>query len=544
MLLSMFFSSVRTGVLLLFLMVPAVFLAWAGWQGLALGWFLGAAVVMLAGWLLLLQPMNRAFSSLAGVLDSPEPSVEAIVAAVTVRLSSFQDLTGTLSATADDNAISTAEVSWAADQLKLRLDRQVEATRDIARYTGQVTERVRECARQATDAAELARHASALSASGREALATAIAEIRQAHEQSAENLVLIRALSKQSDRIQSVTSVIDEIAGQTNLLALNAAIEAARAGDQGRGFAVVADEVRELAGRTSRATGEVAGMLDEIRTSTGQIMAGIEQLAETVDQGLGSVETIAERLAEIRSGADGLEQQVVSIAVNDQQNEQNLGQVLQSIETLRDEMTESDQSVGALAGEAARLMTLAETANAALALHSKDSYHRFFYDQARQTAMAIGRCFEEALVKGEVTLDQLFDRTRQPVPGTQPPKYRSGFDQFTDRVLPPLQEPVVDSHTNVVFAIATAPDGYVPTHNRAFAHEPTGDPAKDLLRSRSKRLFNDRTGARCGSHTDPMLLQTYRRDTGEIMHDLSVPVYVKGRHWGGLRIGYKPDARG
>jgi hypothetical protein len=25
------------------------------------------------------------------------------------------------------------------------------------------------------------------------------------------------------------------------------------------------------------------------------------------------------------------------------------------------------------------------------------------------------------------------------------------------------------------------------------------------------------------------------------MHDMSVPIYVKGRHWGGFRIGYKPE---
>jgi methyl-accepting chemotaxis protein len=36
-----------------------------------------------------------------------------------------------------------------------------------------------------------------------------------------------------------------------------------------------------------------------------------------------------------------------------------------------------------------------------------------------------------------------------------------------------------------------------------------------------------------------MLLQTYKRDTGEIMHDLSVPIYVQGIHWGGFRMGYQ-----
>ncbi|MNG28188.1 hypothetical protein D3C84_1134160 [compost metagenome] len=82
----------------------------------------------------------------------------------------------------------------------------------------------------------------------------------------------------------------------------------------------------------------------------------------------------------------------------------------------------------------------------------------------------------------------------------------------------------------------------MPTHNKAFSQAPTGDPEQDMARSRSKRMFNDRTGLRCGSHQQPLLLQTYTRDTGELMHDLSVPIQVRGRHWGGLRLGYRPQA--
>ncbi|WP_274534870.1 hypothetical protein [Salinivibrio kushneri] len=37
-----------------------------------------------------------------------------------------------------------------------------------------------------------------------------------------------------------------------------------------------------------------------------------------------------------------------------------------------------------------------------------------------------------------------------------------------------------------------------------------------------------------------MLLQTYKRDTGEVMHDLSVPLFVAGQHWGAVRMGYYP----
>jgi methyl-accepting chemotaxis protein len=93
----------------------------------------------------------------------------------------------------------------------------------------------------------------------------------------------------------------------------------------------------------------------------------------------------------------------------------------------------------------------------------------------------------------------------------------------------------------LVFAIACTPQGYVPTHNKAFSHALTGDVQVDAVQNRTKRKFEDRTGIRCGSHQQAVLLQTYTRDTGELMHDLSVPIMVKGRHWGGLRLGYKPE---
>lgn len=165
-------------------------------------------------------------------------------------------LVETLSGSADRNAISAAQVSFAADQLKLRLDRQVEETAQMADYAGQITETVRESSEQATDAATMALQNKQVSTEGREALVSAIDSVRAVHQQSGENLRLIQELNEKSNKIQGVTTTIQGIAEQTNLLALNAAIEAARAGDQGRGFAVVADEVRQLAGRTARRRGK------------------------------------------------------------------------------------------------------------------------------------------------------------------------------------------------------------------------------------------------------------------------------------------------
>jgi len=523
-----------------FLVAPLIGLDSAS---LVAGVVIGLAVATAYLVLRVLEPVERSIKQLnAGKLPADSPLGKQC-ASLLADAKAGRALVETLSGSADKSAISAAQVSHAADQLKNRLDRQVSETAQMAEYAGQITESVRESAQQATDAATMALQNRQVSVEGRDALTTAINSVRAVHEQSSENLRLIQELNEKSNKIQGVTTTIQGIAEQTNLLALNAAIEAARAGDQGRGFAVVADEVRQLAGRTAQATGEVAETLQEIRSDTSLIVSRIEDLAKSVESGLESVESVGERLDQIRDQSDRVQQQVARIAEIDQNNEQSLQQVSSAIETVRDQITESDTSVASLAQQAATLMELAEEANAAFALNSDESYHRFFYDQARQGADRIGKLFEKAVRDGQLAESALFDKQRTPIPKTDPQKYSSSFDRFTDQQLPTVQEAVKGAHPSMVFAIAAAPDGYVPTHNRDFAHAPTGDPKVDLVKSRSKRLFNDRTGARCGSHTQNMLLQTYRRDTGEVMHDLSVPIYVNGKHWGGFRLGYKPDNR-
>ncbi|MBY6219584.1 methyl-accepting chemotaxis protein [Marinobacter nauticus] len=507
---------------------------------LLIGLLVGLAAA--AGYLVLrvLEPIERGINGLNdGSLADNHP-LRAQCAHLLADARVGKALVETLSASADKNAISAAEVSFAADQVKQRLDRQVEETAQMADYAGQITESVRESSEQATNAATMALQNREVSVEGRQSLVSAIENVRLVHQQSEENLRLIQALHEKSGKIQGVTSTIQGIAEQTNLLALNAAIEAARAGEQGRGFAVVADEVRQLAGRTAQATSEVADTLDEIQNDTTKIVSRIESLAKTVEDGLASVESVGGQLDQIRDQSDRVQQQVARIAEIDQNNEQSLAQVFSAIESVRDHISESDTSVASLADQASTLMELAEKANAAFALNSSESYHRPFYEKALEGARQIGQLFEAAIREGRLSEAALFDKKRTPIANTQPQQYSSSFDRFTDQMFPAIQEPIKKSHEAMVFSIACAPDGYVPTHNKDFAHPPSGNPEVDLVKSRSKRLFNDRTGIRCGSHTESMLLQTYRRDTGEIMHDLSVPIYVNGKHWGGFRVGYRP----
>ncbi|XOV80789.1 MAG: methyl-accepting chemotaxis protein [Aestuariibacter sp.] len=94
----------------------------------------------------------------------------------------------------------------------------------------------------------------------------------------------LEELTQQSEKIGSVTSVIQNIAEQTNLLSLNAAIEAARAGEQGRGFAVVADEVRSLAVKTQGSTEEIEKIISELRNMTAEATNSMRSGLELTEQ--------------------------------------------------------------------------------------------------------------------------------------------------------------------------------------------------------------------------------------------------------------------
>ena len=200
-----------------------------------------------------------------------------------------------------------------------------------------------------------------------------------------------------------------------------------------------------------------------------------------------------------------------------------------------------------LAALAALAVSLAPAAASAQATKSGANTPADALSAQEREMLALGnefarRCtdaIEGWLSKKEVTKERLFSFLYFPLPDTDPPKFTTDYDKLSDRDILAIEESIMARWATIIYTVMVDKNGYLPTHNTRYSQPLTGNKAADLVNNRTKRIFNDRTGFAAAQSTAPFLVQKYQRDTGETMGDLSVPIFIDGKHWGAVRIGYR-----
>lgn len=364
---------------------------------------------------------------------------------------------------------------------------------------------------------------------------------------------LIGAVTRIEERLGSVSTVlsqvakvsgtIETIAKQTNLLALNATIEAARAGSAGRGFAVVASEVKSLAEATRAATVQIGDTVKDLDAEVGRLIGEsgtATLLAKHAGEG---ADQIQGAIVRVHEGFSAVGQDIDAIANAAAANLNHCDVVIAELGDLAKGVDLSSVDLERADGRVEDLLGISESLIGIIADSGVETADTPLIRIVIETAERITSAFEAAIARGEITQQQLFDENYREIPGTDPKQYLTDYVELTDRILPPIQDPVQSIDPRVVFCVAWTKGGFLPTHNPNYRHPQGSDPAWNAANCRNRRLFTDRAVEKVAANTKPFLLQTYRREMGAgnfvLMKDLSSPIYLGGRHWGAFRMGFR-----
>lgn len=252
-------------------------------------------------------PRDGELSKLGEVLLTKHSESEALIKEVKSQADNLAMIASQMSAISTVLEGDATDTSSSTNQISATIQELAMTSRQIADNANQLLEN----SENTLESAKL----------GNEAVEDTIKSIMKMKENANVFAGKVVSMSKKSQQIDSIVTIIGEIADQTRILALNAAIEAARAGEAGKGFSVVATEIRKLAESVLEAAKEINDAVKEMQVCSNELVLSIENELKSVEEGVELSRKAGEILSKIVNMMEQMAQNVQAIFVSIEQEE-------------------------------------------------------------------------------------------------------------------------------------------------------------------------------------------------------------------------------